>query len=80
MFRVIARNWPYFDRYGFYSLFPLFFAAGFGLELFMIKFEFSGHSFYDTFNRRQLENLREEIEEQEAKIKTLLGELSKEDK
>lgn len=73
--RTIAKNWPYFDRYGFYSLFPIFFASGVCLELFMIKFRFQSHSFYRTFNKRRLEDIKEEIEEQERTIKELIAKL-----
>ena len=73
--RVFARNWPGFQRFGFYSLFPLFFAAGFGLELFMVKFYFQGHNFYQTFNRDRLEDLKSEIEGQEALKKELIAKL-----
>lgn len=76
-FRLFAKNWPGFQRFGFYSLFPFFFAAGVGLELFMVKFQFQGHNFYQTFNRRQLETLREEIEDQEELKKQLTAKLKK---
>ena len=74
--RKIVRNWPFFDRFGFYSLAPLFFASGFGLELFMIKFKFYEHSFYRTFNRTRLEELKAEIEEQENIKRDLLEKLN----
>lgn len=73
VFRAFAKNWPGFQRFGFYSLFPLFFAAGFGVELFMVKFYFQGHNFYKTFNRERLEELKEEIEAQEL-LKVQLAE------
>lgn len=71
VFRKFAKNWPGFQRYGFYSLFPLFFAAGYGLELFMIKFHFYEHSFYQTFSRDRLEDVKKEIEIQQELKKQL---------
>lgn len=77
LFRAIATNWPGFQRFGYYSLFPLFFAAGFSLELFMVKFKFEGHNFYQTFNRRRLEQLKIDLEEQDLLKQQLTEELER---
>lgn len=74
-FRKFARNWPGFQRYGFYSLFPIFFFSGFGLELFMIKFKFYGKSFYKTFNNRRLAEINDEIDEQMLVLEQLTKKL-----
>lgn len=59
LIRKILDAVPGKNTFGIYRFLPAFVLVGAGLEYTMIHWEFKGHNFYKTFNRRQAQNILE---------------------
>ena len=50
-------NWPFYKKYGFFSLTPLFFIIGAVYEFTLIHLKIGEINFYDVYKRKEMEKI-----------------------